>query len=633
MSALRKVLVVDDDPVVGKSFNRVLSGKGYIVVTAEDGYDALNKLQSEKYDAVFTDLRMPGMNGLEVAERIKARQPWVPVVIVTGYGSRTSEERARAAGVAEFLHKPLSPEMIEDSAAKAMHWKEAAEAPVAEPRQWRPSRRPPKRRRRPSPTCSRTWRCSCRRLSSACCTPCCLPFVGLGMLAWLGGKALLEQPRTGEVLRIGRKVLGLVAAPFVGLAYLVVFPFVGLAMLAWFAGKALIVASPEPSEAAAGCTETFLSEDLMTLSRTTGIKVNLPGRNALLGLACGAGIFPVRHRRPCRHIRRTAPCPRKTRPAWNAMPSRASKRRWPMAKSCRCSSPAKGFADSVHNRAAAKAATPRSTSASHGKEGPRSKSVASKRAYSLERMETCRDCHKKTMKQYEDSVHSALVRSGSEKAPLCSDCHNPHATRSAKEKPAGHARTGGLPASATKASPRPMRKACTAGSGEEALACKDCHQTHNVKAAALGDHIKGQCVSCHRDVATTHAEWLPNTERHLEAISCPACHSPGTTRRVNLRLYEGGARTRRRRKGGRAAVREDRRTGPIRKGSGLDARALWSLLQEFNKNGSDTAGWSCAAGSKCRPACRRTSSARRRWRSRTATPATAKAPHRSSPSP
>jgi hypothetical protein len=71
-----------------------------------------------------------------------------------------------------------------------------------------------------------------------------MPFVGLGMLAWLGGKALMERPRTGDVLRIGRKVLGLVAAPFVGLAYLVVFPFVGLAMLAWFAGKALIVASP-----------------------------------------------------------------------------------------------------------------------------------------------------------------------------------------------------------------------------------------------------------------------------------------------------------------------------------------------------------------------------------------------------
>src|SRR5215207_1595202 len=120
MSALRKVLVVDDDPVGGSSFNRVLSGKWYIVVTAADGFDALMKLQAEKYDVVFTDIRMPGMDGLEVAERVKASHPWTPVVIVTGYGTAANEERARAAGVSDFLRKPLSPEMIEVSAAKAL---------------------------------------------------------------------------------------------------------------------------------------------------------------------------------------------------------------------------------------------------------------------------------------------------------------------------------------------------------------------------------------------------------------------------------------------------------------------------------------------------------------------------------
>ena len=70
MQATKRVLVIDDDPVVGKSFNRVLSGKGYIVVTAEDGYEALQKMQSEQYDMVFTDLRMPGMDGVEVAEKV-----------------------------------------------------------------------------------------------------------------------------------------------------------------------------------------------------------------------------------------------------------------------------------------------------------------------------------------------------------------------------------------------------------------------------------------------------------------------------------------------------------------------------------------------------------------------------------
>jgi CheY-like chemotaxis protein len=94
MSALRKVLVVDDDPVVGRSFDRVLSARGYAVITAENGQEALSKLGGENYDVVFTDIRMPGMSGLEVAERVKASQPWLPVVIVTGYGTEANEARA-----------------------------------------------------------------------------------------------------------------------------------------------------------------------------------------------------------------------------------------------------------------------------------------------------------------------------------------------------------------------------------------------------------------------------------------------------------------------------------------------------------------------------------------------------------
>lgn len=237
MSALRKVLVVDDDPVVGKSFKRVLSGKGYIVVTAEDGYDALTKLQSEKYDAVFTDLRMPGMNGLEVAERIKARQPWTPVVIVTGYGSRTSEERARAAGVSDFLHKPLSPEMIEDSAARAMQWKAPEEA-AHEQAVAAAAAAEPEVRGRFSTLKNMALFLSAPFVGLVYAVL--LPFVGIGMLAWIGGKALLEQAATRKVLAYGRFMLKMIAAPFVGLAYIVIFPFVGLAMLLWQGGKALI---------------------------------------------------------------------------------------------------------------------------------------------------------------------------------------------------------------------------------------------------------------------------------------------------------------------------------------------------------------------------------------------------------
>jgi len=129
MSALRKVLVVDDDAVVGKSFNRVLSEKkGYVVTTVENAHEALKQIREQSFDVVFTDIKMPGMDGVELAEKVKASQPWTPVVIITGYGTTENESRAKAAGVTEFMRKPLSPEMIEESAAHALAPALAAEA-------------------------------------------------------------------------------------------------------------------------------------------------------------------------------------------------------------------------------------------------------------------------------------------------------------------------------------------------------------------------------------------------------------------------------------------------------------------------------------------------------------------------
>ena len=187
MTVLKKILVVDDDPVIGKSFDRVLSGKGYAVITASNGREALDKLARENYDAVFTDIKMPGMSGIEVAARVRAARPWLPVVIVTGYGSEANEAKAKEAGVAAFLRKPLSPEMIEQSAQDAVVKNKIATAAEAVPAT----------------------------------TP------GL-------------PPSAGR--RVGRfaKNAGLFfAAPFIGLAYVVALPFVGLGLLARYGYQAL----------------------------------------------------------------------------------------------------------------------------------------------------------------------------------------------------------------------------------------------------------------------------------------------------------------------------------------------------------------------------------------------------------
>jgi CheY-like chemotaxis protein len=134
MSTKTQVLVIDDDAVVGRSFDRVLSGKGYEVSTALSGEEALDTMNNADFDVVFTDIRMPGMDGLEVAERIKARCPWTPVVVITGYGTEDNEARASVLGVSGFVRKPLTPEIIESITLKAIGEAEvilhAAERPV-----------------------------------------------------------------------------------------------------------------------------------------------------------------------------------------------------------------------------------------------------------------------------------------------------------------------------------------------------------------------------------------------------------------------------------------------------------------------------------------------------------------------
>jgi CheY-like chemotaxis protein len=235
MTALRRVLVVDDDPAVRKSFDRVLTGKGYAVITAENGEEALRKLNEEKYDIVYSDIRMPGMSGLEVAEKIRARRPWTPVVIITGYGTDIAEERAKAAGVSKFLHKPLSPAMIEDSArdvlpvpaapVAAAVMAAAPQAPVAEVA------------RAGSLLGNILLFFAAPFIGLAYIVA--MPFYGLAMVAFLAARAAAKNATVKAAAIVLKHVAMAIVAPFVGLAYVVLFPFIGLALLLWMAGKAV----------------------------------------------------------------------------------------------------------------------------------------------------------------------------------------------------------------------------------------------------------------------------------------------------------------------------------------------------------------------------------------------------------
>jgi len=247
MSALRKVLVVDDDPVVGKSFDRVLSGKGYAVISASSGQEALNKLEAEDYDVVYADIKMPGMSGLEMAEQIKARRPWLPVVIVTGYGSPDNEARAEAAGVSDFLRKPLSPEMIEGSAEKAFSEKDASAqsvteaAVIAQPAA------------APAATGGKKLVRFLKNVALFFAAPfvglayiLAFPVVGLGMLAWMAMQAQKKKSEAAARMRPAapakpsalKTIALMIVAPLIGLAFVVAGPIIGLGLLLWFAFQA-----------------------------------------------------------------------------------------------------------------------------------------------------------------------------------------------------------------------------------------------------------------------------------------------------------------------------------------------------------------------------------------------------------
>ena len=133
MNAKLQVLVIDDDAVVGRSFDRVLSDKGYEVSTAQSGEQAMETLENTNFDVVFTDIKMPGMDGLEVTERIKAKCPWTPVVVITGYGTQANEVRASVLGASGFVRKPLTPEMIESITLKAVNDATLPEVVTEEP--------------------------------------------------------------------------------------------------------------------------------------------------------------------------------------------------------------------------------------------------------------------------------------------------------------------------------------------------------------------------------------------------------------------------------------------------------------------------------------------------------------------
>jgi len=128
-----KILVVDDEPVVVKSCERILTPEGYTVDNASNGTEATVKLGKDGYDLVITDLMMPDMSGLELIRWIRNSKPDTGIVVITGYPSQDSIKEALSLRILDYLPKPFSPALLLEVTQKALEYKQtrpAAEAPA-----------------------------------------------------------------------------------------------------------------------------------------------------------------------------------------------------------------------------------------------------------------------------------------------------------------------------------------------------------------------------------------------------------------------------------------------------------------------------------------------------------------------
>jgi two-component system response regulator HydG len=115
-----RVLVVDDEPSARSGLERLLAGEGYAASSAPDGGTALDLSLEVPPDVVITDLRMPGMDGLQLLGHLRERDPHLPVIVVTAYGEVASAVAAMRAGATDYLTKPVDVDVLVMALERAM---------------------------------------------------------------------------------------------------------------------------------------------------------------------------------------------------------------------------------------------------------------------------------------------------------------------------------------------------------------------------------------------------------------------------------------------------------------------------------------------------------------------------------
>ncbi len=214
--------------------------------------------------------------------------------------------------------------------------------------------------------------------------------------------------------------------------------------------------------------------------------------------------------------------------------------------------------------------------------------ISSRRDYSVEMNQSCRSCHDKKSTQYEGSIHFSMVGQGSEKAPVCTDCHSAHAV----ETMTVYQPETGFPCKKCHENIFIAYAESVHGTARisgnvirdkhiQAPICSDCHRSHEVTAVEIGDTLRSQCFGCHENVPLLHSQWLPNAGTHLDIVSCAVCHAPFAKHRFDLHLYDNIAQVPVNQQESYKLFQQQLQD--IEVGGNVDPLAVWKLIEESNE--------------------------------------------------
>ncbi len=120
----KKILVIDDEEIIIKSLSRLLEKNGYEVFVAKNGQDAIVMTEEEAFDLILADIRMPGMNGVEVVqsiyEKLQKNLKKIPVIFITGYADEEIKQKAEAFKPIAYIYKPFDIAELVDKIKEAL---------------------------------------------------------------------------------------------------------------------------------------------------------------------------------------------------------------------------------------------------------------------------------------------------------------------------------------------------------------------------------------------------------------------------------------------------------------------------------------------------------------------------------